>query len=270
MEELFALTCIFVFTIGFLYALFDEESEPEAALWPASAFLLVLASCSTLPLDQLCAALSCSLMALGGTWCLAVPHILRPHFLTTTPSLRALRAHRRTQSATPGFCYTTWLRDELYWLGLRKLRAYPAILTASRFLTHPGPAALSRAHLVHRRRRGGWCLTYGALSDLLSTPLGTAACGPELRAYLARANATFATSHAFSEQLTTLMASFGIARNPHGREHPHGAHKALEDKMHELAWMAVKGRQYTLLSRKPSTAPLARNATYQRDRKSVV
>jgi hypothetical protein len=195
--------------------------------------------------------------------------LIAPLSLTLSPRLLSppsphVHANRtlRTMCLKPGYCYTALLHPHRFFLDLGRLGAYPPIArVAQRLPSFPLHAIITR-HLVLRPRRRSTIPCLGALSDLLHTPLGTAACGPELQAYLARSRHVFLTPDAFHESLTPLAASWGIARNPHGKEHPHGLHKAVETKIHDIMEHAVRGRRYTLLSRKPLSGPLNANAEF--------
>jgi hypothetical protein len=100
----------------------------------------------------------------------------------------------------------------------------------------------------------------GALSDLLSTPLGSAALSSELKAYVRHENKVFATDVKIPPSLQAHADKVGLVSNPHADKHPHPFHKALGAKMHDLAHLAFKGSDYTLLSRKPGSDSLYTDA----------
>jgi hypothetical protein len=104
--------------------------------------------------------------------------------------------------------------------------------------------------------------TIGALSDLLSTPLGSTALSPELRSYLSTSKQVFSASVRIPSHLSSFAAEAGLLSNPHAPVHGHPFHKALEEKLHGLLHAVVSGCSYTLLSRKETSAALVRGAAY--------
>jgi hypothetical protein len=102
----------------------------------------------------------------------------------------------------------------------------------------------------------------GALSDLLSTPLGTSALSPELRAYIDQSRNVFSSVSKIPPHLSQLAASVGVQSNPYAKDMDHPLHKALEHKHHGLLHAAVNGKDYSVLSRKPLSGPLVDNASF--------
>jgi hypothetical protein len=176
-----------------------------------------------------------------------------------------------------GLCYLSSMPPSWRWQCLVALGRYPQASHLLDFVydTFPGSvtwwspsitAIRSVTHVSGRPSR--FCLEdaplsrVGALSDLLSTPLGATALSPELRSYLNTSRRVFASSVRIPSHLSSFAAEAGLLSNPHAPPHGHPFHKALEEKLHSLLHAVVQGKAYTLLSRKDSPAPLAREATH--------
>jgi hypothetical protein len=213
-----------------------EMLQALPPIFPIAAFFVTLFSVFILP---------ALLIALGS----AVP----------AHKFSAFRLQQRL-ALTRGYCYVSKVRTSELLLQVKALGRYPRLSHATARLGSFTLASLLPQHMLLVPGKRG--IRLGALSDILSSPLATALLSPELSACLNRYRDVFRQPFAIPRHLHQHAASCGIDPNPHGRPHPHGLHYALQRKFESIVHGFVKGKQYSLLSRKPSSyTPLVQDAT---------